>query len=210
MTPAGIVDVTDWLRAAPACQFVPLFSEVEPLQVRIKSSGARRILCRSGQMEAAMIDIVEAGLTRPDWEGLLYVMGWGPPDAFRVLYVGKAERKGVKHPVSANIANIRSNLHKFARWGDGIAYHMGDLSHALFGFESYKAPSPKYRRWAETLFACHDPPILKEPVYLSLLPWYVGMKGPSGFAGALAGVEKEVIALAGWQFADIILNRDGV
>jgi hypothetical protein len=47
-------------------------------------------------MEAAVIELVEAGLLQEGWHGLLYVMGWGAGSDFRPLYVGKAERKGVR------------------------------------------------------------------------------------------------------------------
>jgi hypothetical protein len=35
------------------------------------------------------------------------------------------------------------------------------------------------------------------------------MKGPSGLAGSVASVEKEIIALAGNYYADTLLNIDG-
>lgn len=126
------------------------------------------------------------------------------------MYVGKAERKGVRNDLSANLASIRSNRHKFARWGDGIAYHVGDLSQAMFGFTAYRPPTRKYMRWAATLFESFDPPRLRAMVSLYLAPWPEGAVGPSGLAGSLAAVEKEVIALASVQFADCLLNVDGV
>lgn len=33
----------------------------------------------------------------------------------------------------------------FARWGDGLAYHIGDLNHVLLEFEGYKKPSEEIR-----------------------------------------------------------------
>jgi hypothetical protein len=210
LTEPDSLDVTAWFRATGGHKLVPIFEEEAPLQVVTRISGGRRLLCRSQEMETAVIDMVEAGLGAPDWEGLLYVMGWGEPDAFKVLYVGKAERKGVKHPISANIVSIRTNKHKFARWGDGLSYHIGDLSQALFGFKAYRQAPATHRRWAQTLFTTFEPPVLKQRVYLYLIPWFSGMTGPSGLAGSLPAVEKEVIALAGFQFADSILNRDGV
>jgi hypothetical protein len=60
------------------------------------------------------------------------------------------------------------------------------------------------------LFSTTEPPRLKEPVSLYLAPWRDGTVGPSGLAGSLPAVEKEVIALASVQFADSLLNVDGV
>ncbi|MGA8941652.1 MAG: hypothetical protein WB502_02905 [Thermoactinomyces sp.] len=99
-------------------------------------------------------------------------MCWGKEgDWFRILYIGKAEKKGVKNPISENIRNIRKNKSKFARWGDGVAYHIGDLSQVLFNFKAYKKTSRKYKRWAEALFRSFYPPVLKEKTVLYLASW---------------------------------------
>ena len=123
--------------------------------------------------------------------------------------MGKAERRGKVHAVSKNIANIRHNPDKFARWGYGLDYHVGDLSHAMFGFAAYREPSSKYRRWAEALFAVTDPPTLHRPVHMLLLPWFEDSRGPSGFRGSVASAEKEVIALASALSGERLLNVDG-
>jgi hypothetical protein len=207
-----MLNLVEWLLAVPGHRLVPLFDTDAALLVQTRLSGPeqRRLLKRSPEMEEAVISLVEAGLLDEQWQGLLYVMGWGAGKNFRPLYVGKAERWGVRNAMSVNLANIRSNTHLFARWGDGLAYHIGDLSHALFRFRAYRAPTRKYARWAATLFATTEPPRLKEPVSLYLAPWRDGTVGPSGLAGSLAAGEKEVIALASVQFADSLLNVDGV
>lgn len=207
-----MLNLLDWLWAVPQHRLVPLFDCSHEMVVRTRESGLekRRLLCRSSEMESAIIEMVEAGLEQKGWEGLLYIMGWGDESDFRPLYVGKAERKGVQNALSANLANIRSNRHKFARWGDGVAYHIGDLSQALFGFKAYRPATRKYKRWAVKLFQPFDPPCLRELVTLYLAPWPDGSAGPSGLAGSLAAVEKEVIALASVQFAESLLNVDGV
>ena len=204
-------DVVRWLAATPGHRFVPLFDADAELVVRVRplGAGARPAPARSPEMEAATITLAETGLIRDDWTGLLYVMGWGEADAFRPLYVGKAEREGVRHPLSANLANLRGNPHKFARWGDGLDYHVGDLSHALYGFRAYRPPTAKYRRWAARLFASWPPPVLREPVYLYLVPWYEHSRGPSGLRGSLPAAEKEVIALAAHRAGGVLLNVDG-
>jgi hypothetical protein len=207
-----MLNVLDWLWTVPDHRLVPLFDATEDLVVRTRESGPekRRLLCRSPEMEAAVIGLVEAGLAQEGWQGLLYVMGHEAGSDFRPLYVGKAERRGVRHDLSANLANIRTNRHMFARWGDGLEYHIGDLSQALFGFKAYRPPSRKYKRWAGVLFEVFDPPRLRQPVSFYLAPWTDGSAGPSGLVGSLAAVEKEVIALASAQFADCLLNVDGV
>jgi hypothetical protein len=116
-------------------------------------------------------------------------MGVGDSQSFRPLYIGKAERKDVKHPLSANLVNLRGNQGKFARWGDGLDYHIGDLSHALFDWPARRTPRRKYRRWAEALFLQPDPPQLREPVKLYLTPWRTTTRGPSGLPGSLSAGE---------------------
>jgi hypothetical protein len=207
-----MLKVLDWLWTVPGHRLVPLFDATHDLAVRTRESGPkkRQLLCRSPEMEAAVIDLVEAGLMDEGWQGLLYVMGWGARSEFRPLYVGKAERMGVRRSLSANLANIRTNRHMFARWGDGVAYHIGDLSQALFEFKAYRSATQKYKRWAATLFETFDPPRLQQIVSLYIAPWPEGAAGPSGLPWSLPAVEKEVIALASLQFADCLLNVDGV
>lgn len=207
-----MLNLLEWACALAGHRFVPLFATDGALVVKTKLAGAerRRLLCRSSEMEAAVIDIVEMGIAQERWQGLLYIMGWGTGDEFRPLYVGKAERRGVKHGLSANLASIRTNKHMFARWGDGLAYHIGDLSQALFQFKGYRAPTKKHTRWASVLFDAFDPPRLRGLVSLYLAPWPDGTVGPSGMVSSLAAAEKEVIALASVQFTDSLLNVDGV
>jgi hypothetical protein len=207
-----MLSLVEWLQAVPGHRFVPLFATDPSQVVETKLSGPekRRLLRRSPEMEQTVIDMVEEGLTNLLWHGVLYVMGWGEGAGFRPLYVGKAERAGVKHPLSVNLANIKTNRHMFARWGDGVAYHIGDLSQALFGWKAYLPPAKKYKRWVSVLFVSTEPPRLREAVTLYLAPWVEGNKGPSGLAGSLPAVEKEVIALASVQFAGCLLNVDGV
>ena len=153
-----------WFDSLPQASFAPLFETQGELQVQTHQRGQegnRRMLSRSPGFDAAMIELVEQGLIQESWRGLIYVMGIGERQAFTPLYVGKTERRGTLHQVSHNIANIRGNSGTVARWGYGLDYHMGDLSHALFGFEAYRKPTPKYQRWAEVLFTSVDPPVLR-------------------------------------------------
>ena len=186
----------------------PLFAETN-LRVETVSIGALTKLRRHPPFDALMIETVEQGLAAASWQGIAYVMHWRRSDGTVPLYVGKTERRGVKHEVSGNIRNIRANTHKFGRWGYGIAYHIGDLSHAMLGGQSYKTPDAKYRRWAQTLFTSCAPPQLRERVYVALISWHTGMRGPSGLEASVAAVEKEVIALASASHPDLLLNVDG-
>lgn len=148
-------------------------------------------------------------MQQDDWTGLFYLMGVRERAAFIPLYVGKADRRGKTHAVSKNIVNIRRNPDKSARWGYGLDYYLGDLSHAMFGFEAYRKPTSKYRRWAGALFELSDPPTLRLPVSMLLLPWYEDSLGPSGFTTSVAAAEKEVIALASALHGERLLNVDG-
>ena len=205
-------DLHGWLLGFPGARRVPLFDTDDTLVVRTHQRSQaldRRMLTRAPEFDAAMIELIETGLQDDTWTGLLYVMGRGDPHGFTPLYIGKTERRGTSHEVSRNIVNIRRNLDKFARWGYGLDYHLGDLSHAMFGFPAYRGPTRKYRRWAETLFETFAPPTLRAPVVMLLLPWHQDSQGPSGFLTSVASAEKEVIALAGAQYPDGLLNVDG-
>jgi hypothetical protein len=198
-----------WLARHRCGNTAPLFAE-HHLMVETFSHNAMRKLKRSDAFDALMIRTVEEGLQNASWEGFLYLMHWLRSGQVVPLYVGKAERRGVKRPLSFNIAQIRKNQHAFGRWGYGLAYHMGDLSHAMFREPAYKLPSRKYRQWAEVLFTSFDPPVLKEPVYVTLMSWERGMRGPSGLIGSVASVEKEIISLASVIPGAMLLNVDGI
>lgn len=207
-----MIDFNSWLFNVPGNFFVPLFETYDDLIVNTKPFGKKekKTLVRNKRMESAVIELVEDNIERSDWEGLLYIMGKGSGSSFVPLYIGKAEKKGVKHPISVNISNLRRDKSKFARWGDNVAYHIGDLSHALFGFESYKQPDKKYKRWANMLFSNYDPPTLKEPINFYLIPWYEGNVGISGLKCSLPALEKELISIASVYYRDFLLNVDGI
>lgn len=130
-----------------------------------------------------MVQTVEDGLATETWTGFVYVMHWQHDQVILPLYIGKAERIGTKGGLSFNVSGIGNNQHAFGRWGYGIAYHIGDLSHAMLGGQAYQAPTKKYRAWAERLFRKMDPPELREPVFVSLVSWHENMQGPSGLPG---------------------------
>lgn len=208
-----MIDFQEWL-AAQQKHTVPLFdTEDDGLTVRTHLRGKhkdRLTLRRHPAFDAAMIEMVEAGLEDPDWHGFLYVMHTGAGRTSVPRYVGKAEKRGVKHDVSANLARIRHNPDRFGRWGYNSAYHLGDLSHAVLG-EAFKAgrATGKYGRWRDALFTQSSPPVLRAPVWVHLIPWDTAGRGPSGLMGSVASVEYEVIALAGALYPDDLLNVQG-
>ena len=214
-TPTGETNVTSklrsWLLALPDVTCVPLFETSSELivQTHVPASGNRRV-CRSKAMENAVLDAVAKGLNRPSWRGLLYVMAWGSRDGFRPLYIGKAGRFGKTHgQLSANLKNLGTDKSKFARWGDGNDYHIGDLSQALYGWSAYKDPCKKYLRWAEMLFVEKSPLRLREPTNLILIPWDEGQLDPDGEACSLEAAEDRAIELATAEFRSIVLNVQG-
>ena len=200
-----------WLLALPDVTCVPLFETSNELlvQTQVPPSGKRRV-CRSKAMESAVLDTVAKGIDRPLWRGLLYVMAWGSRDQFRPLYIGKAGRFGKTNgQLSANLRNLRTDKSKFARWGDGNDYHVGDLSQALFGWSGYKEPCQKYLRWAEMLFVEKSPLRLREPTNLLLIPWDEGQLGADSETCSLEAAENQAIELATEEFRRIVLNVQG-
>lgn len=198
----------NWFKENIQGNVVPLFAE-HNLIVETFFDKTMQKLKRSNEFDQLMIRTVETGLQKNTWEGLIYIMYWQRNDAVTPLYVGKAERKGVSNPISYNIENIRKNHHAFGRWGYGLAYHIGDLSHAIFQETAYKTPSKKYKKWGQVLFDQFEPPKLREKVYVAIISWEQGMRGPSGLIGSVPSVEKEIIALAGAIDSGKLLNVDG-
>lgn len=201
----------NWFKNTPH-KTSPLFEtkglEVLTFDKQRKDGSIMRKLKRSTMFESDMIDIVENGIQYKEWEGFVYIMHFDK-DIPIPLYIGKAEKKGVTQEISFNINNIRKNKHAFGRWGDGLAYHIGDLSHAIYRETAYKKPSKKYERWASAIFDTVIPPTLKKPVYISLFSWYNGMKGPSQLSGTVPSVEKELISIIGDEYHKSLLNVDG-
>lgn len=198
----------DWLDAHARPNSAPLLREERGVVSTITRRGMRK-LERHPAFTELMIRAVEEGLRSDTWCGLVYVMHWVRGGRILPLYIGKAERRGVSRELSFNLDRIRKNDHAFGRWGYGLAYHLGDLSHAMFREEAYKKPGAKYGRWAEALFSELDPPRLREIVYLSVIGWHRGRLGPSGLECSVPSLEKELIALASAEHPLILLNRDG-
>ena len=202
-----------WLSAQRDAVHVPLFDADEHGVVSTRLIGRgkdRRVLNRSAQMEEAMIEMVEAGLDEDGWRGVLYIMGWGPIERFRPLYIGKAGKAGKKPGViSANLKRLRTSKNKFARWGDGgTAYHVGSLSTAIFTDRAFTT-RPKYERWAEMLFRRTGPPTLREATSLIIIPWRDSGTSPTGAPMSLEQLEECLIDIALDEFDDVLLNVQG-
>jgi hypothetical protein len=153
-------DVWDSFCAAHtvALSSVPLFAADAAGDVEIFAYGrdSRPMLRRSRAMRAKIIDTVQTVLSMPvsQAEGVLYMMHRLDADGRVIpLYIGKAGRHGRSGAaVSANLKNIERDEGKFARWGYNYAYHLGDLSAAALPGHAAGKATPKYKKWAQTLF----------------------------------------------------------
>lgn len=138
---------------------VPLFETEENLTVQYNHYGKddRRILKRSEEMESLVREegrkvINDWETTDDSYEGLIYLMYWLEGNDVVPLYVGKAGKYGRDgEGLSANLRGLRgSSTGKFARWGDGHYYHIGNLSAIVFDHD--KNQKQKYEKWADQLF----------------------------------------------------------
>ena len=211
-----------------AAHSVPLFATGQGGRVGTITLGQRGtpFLRRSTAMEAMVGQAAAEVLAAPpqDAEGLLYLMlrldhqGGVVP-----IYIGRAGRHGKNGTlVSANLEGIRPASHstgwtngrKFARWGYGYAYHMGDLSCAVLPGHEPRQPAPKYRRWARHLFeeVPSTAPRARFDVRFWCAPWGPASVGiwPEFGAWPLAFIEYLLIGVASLLFPDDLLNEEGV
>ena len=208
-----------------ASEGVPLFATDEDLSVQVPEVGdksRRMLLKRSPEMEQFVISTAEKIVS--DWklhnqvyEGLIYLMFRKDPKGRIIpLYIGKTETYGKNAGnLSANIENLNSNRGKFARWGDGYQYHIGDLSAVVLG-HSEKAKTRKYQTWAETLFEkfpviAPELPKLKEQVYFWTKAWNKEDIGPWEDFGPtnLTFLEYLMIGVASSVYPENVLNKEG-
>lgn len=198
---------------------VPLFKHDASGRVSSAPFGkdGRYILCRSPEMEEMIRHVTrvireEGSLS----EGMLYMMYWREESGRIVpLYIGRAGKYGKGGGnISANLLDIERDISKFARWGSGYAYHIGDLSAAACPGHSPAKVVQKYRRWAYRLF-CDAPaltPTLRRPVYFWATAW-----GPESYniwhefgPCFLSFQEYLLIGVASELFPDVLLNNEGV
>lgn len=197
---------------------VPLFALAPDGSVATACYGRdqRLLLTRSREMEAMVIGTVERILSTPSAEGMLYMMYRLLEDGSVVpLYIGKAGRHGRSGAlISANLASIRTNGGKFARWGTNYAYHIGDLSAAVLPGHASGKVVAKYQRWAARLFenAPSYRPMLRFPVRFWCAGWQPEMRGvwPEFGSCPLAFMEYLLIGVASLLFPTDLLNDEGV
>ena len=202
---------------------VPLFDADETGRVFTLPFGVdgRLLLQKSHQMRDLIITTVERVLLDP-WpngemlEGIIYMMLWHEePDQVIPLYIGRAGKHGKSGGnISANLLNIRNNANKFARWGSGYAYHIGDLSAASCIGHLPSRITPKYVKWANRLFqdAPCEQPMLYRPTYFWTTAWGPFSQsiwleyGPT----SLSFQEYLLIGVASDLFPGFLLNDEGV
>lgn len=199
---------------------VPLFSCDDAGRVASAPFGkdGRLILRRSVEMEVLIAREVGRVLAPGErqHEGLLYMMHW-QEDSGRIvpLYIGRAGKYGrAGGNISANLLGIDKDSSKFARWGSGYAYHIGDLSAAACTGHNAERIVKKYSRWAHCLFsnAPTTTPSLRRPVYFWATAWEREAYGiwPDFGSCSLSFREYLLIGVASELFPDTILNDEGV
>lgn len=202
---------------------VPLFATDEGLVVETKRHGRddRPVLKRSERMEALLRDevvkIVEDWEGADDtYEGVIYMMYTLDGDELVPRYIGKAGKYGRDgERLSANLKNVRTNRNKFARWGDGYAYHIGDLSNAVLGHyedddvNHDSPPKGKYQTWADELFVDGEQR-LEQQIYFWARAWRTDDTGPFyDFETGLESLEYNLINLASDLYPKELFNTEG-
>jgi hypothetical protein len=214
----------EWIdQYADVDEHIPLFDTGDRGEVEIKRHGRdnRPILKRNPAMEALLQN--EGQKIIDDWktsdntyEGLIYLMYTVDGGENVPLYIGKAGKYGRDgERLSANLRNIQTNRSKFARWGDGYAYHIGELSAAVLNHHNdqqvnrEKDPIEKYLNWASALFES-DSRTLRQPVYFWTRAWRVDDTGPFyDFETSLEALEYNLINLASDLYPGRLLNAEG-
>jgi hypothetical protein len=130
------------------------------------------------------------------------------------LYIGKSETMGKGDGnLSANIKGVAKDTSKFARWGDNYAYHIGALSAAVLHGHDPTKIMPKYKKWAESIFAGFptDKPQVKQRVFLWAKAWSRGDIGIWQQFGPtrLTFQEYLLIGLCSSLFGNQLLNVEG-
>jgi len=200
---------------------VPLFTTVGDRVVtrQVGKTYIRNVLERSSAMEALVEE--ECDKLVKDWhegtnrfDGLIYLMYKLSPDCEVVpLYIGKTETSGKKANLSINIKGLKTDKSKFARWGDGHQYHIGDLSAATLPNYPESKIQPKYLKWSQELFTKTPSisPTLKTPVYFWAKAW-----SPTDVSiwkefspTRLTFLEYQLIGVASTLFPNDLLNDEG-
>lgn len=212
-----------WIAEYIGGDHIPLFETDNDGVVSIKKHGRdnRPILKRSREMESLLRS--EGYKVVDDWrgsddtyEGVIYLMYTVEGDEIIPRYIGRAGKYGRDDErLSANLKSIRTNNTKLARWGDGYAYHMGELSAAVLehheddSVNRDKGPAGKYQQWADSLFV-DGTRRLKQPVYFWARAWRDDDTGPFyGFETSIDALEYNLINLASDLYPDALFNSEG-
>jgi len=194
---------------------IPLFETDENLTVEYNNYGKddRRILKRSEEMESLVREdgrkVINDWSTSDDtYDGLIYLMYWLEDGNIIPLYVGKAGKYGRDgEGLSANLRGLRgSSTGKFARWGDGHYYHIGNLSAILFDHD--KNQKQKYEKWADQLF--DEGRQLQQQTYFWTKAWQQEDTGLyHEFEVPLEQLEYQIIGLVSDLYPEQLLNDEG-
>lgn len=194
---------------------IPLFETDENLNAEFKHYGNddRQILKRSEEMEALVRGegrkvINDWHTTDDTYDGLIYLMYWLEDGDVVPLYVGKAGKYGRDGKgLSANLRGLRgSSTGKFARWGDGHYYHIGNLSAIIFDHDRNK--KQKYQKWADRLFANGNE--LRQSTYFWAKAWRQDNVGLYHEVEVqLEKLEYQLIGLLSDLYPDWLLNTEG-
>ena len=181
----------------------------------------RLMLTRSKTMEYLVINEVmnlidDYKSQKFEYDGLIYMMYTVKNSEILPLYIGKTETVGKSSNLSVNIKDLDSQYPPkrfFARWGDGYAYHIGDLSAVVVNGHDNKYQAPKYVKWAKMLFEDFptNEPKLKIPLKFWCKAWKSSEVGVLDNLGPtnLTFLEYQIIGIASSLFPDYLLNVEG-
>ena len=209
---------------------VPLFATESPAdsdgggRVKLLEYGQRRrrpVLRRSDAMDerlqSAVETVVDNHKTRSgEYDGLVYLMYALEGSRVVPYYIGKTGTfRRADDGLSANLDAVSATGGKFARWGYGDAYHIGDLSAAVLAdcdsvdATRHSDPKDKYRRWAKQLF---EPGTrrLRRPVHIWIRAWDRSEGPYPDTYPFLAELEYQLVGIAYELFPETLLNTEGV
>ncbi len=184
--------------------------------------GRRRpVLRRSDAMDDRLGDAIDTVIADHEarggeYDGLIYLMYALEGSRVIPYYIGKTGTyRRADAGLSANLDGVSSTGGKFARWGYGDAYHIGDLSAAVLkecddvDTTNHADPKEKYERWASRLFEPRTRR-LRRPVYIWIRAWD-RTEGPyPDTYPYLAELEYQLVGIAYELFPETLLNTEGV
>jgi ABC-type cobalt transport system substrate-binding protein len=194
------------------------------LRVELTQYGRTRqrpVLRRSDAMDRRLRDaidtVVEDHRTRSgEYDGLLYLMYALEDSRVVPYYIGKTGTfRRADAGLSANLDGVSATGGKFARWGYGNAYHIGDLSAAVLDdcddvdAANHEEPKAKYEAWATRLF---EPGTrrLRRPIYIWIREWDRSEGPYPDTYPFLVELEYQLVGIAYELFPETLLNTEGV